>query len=160
MLLCGPSYKILFYALYRVGTSVSLSVGVIPNFLRYFAYRRHTHTHTHTHTHRETATKTYLIGGGYKHRLRAEWAAIKTIELSCQQYATGVVVSQLVLRLMADTSKFERHIYLTKCQTPLHGQQLRTCCTTPPTDELTTILQLVVQQIHYQRTTICHIPTS
>jgi len=31
---------------------------------------------------------------------------------------------------------------------------------TPPTDELTTILQLVVQQIHHQRTKICHIPTS
>jgi len=30
----------------------------------------------------------------------------------------------------------------------------------PPTDELTTILQLVVQQIHHQRTKICHIPTS
>ena len=33
---------------------------------------------------------------------------------------------------------------------------------TPPTDELTTILQLVevvVQQIHHQRTKICHIPT-
>ena len=29
-----------------------------------------------------------------------------------------------------------------------------------PTDELTTILQLVVQQIHHQRTKICHIPTS
>jgi len=27
-----------------------------------------------------------------------------------------------------------------KAQTPLHGQRLRTCCTTPPTDELTTIL--------------------
>ena len=37
-----------------------------------------------------------------------------------------------------------------KCQTPLHGHRLRTCCTTPPTDKLTTILQLVVQQI-------CHI---
>ena len=32
-------------------------------------------------------------------------------------------------------------------------------CTTPPTDELTTILQLV-QQIHHQRTKICDIPTS
>jgi len=30
------------------------------------------------------------------------------------------------------------------------GHRLRTCCTTPPTDKLTTILQLVVQQI-------CHI---
>jgi len=37
-----------------------------------------------------------------------------------------------------------------KCQTPLHGHRLRTCCTTPPTDKLTTILQPVVQQI-------CHI---
>ena len=27
-------------------------------------------------------------------------------------------------------------------------------------DEITTILQLVVQQIHHQRTKICHIPTS
>jgi len=35
------------------------------------------------------------------------------------------------------------------CQTPLHGHRLRTCCTIPPTDELTTILQLVVQQIHH-----------
>jgi len=40
------------------------------------------------------------------------------------------------------------------------------CCTTscrlqtPSTDELTTILQLVVQQIHHQRTKIRHIPTS
>jgi len=42
------------------------------------------------------------------------------------------------------------------CQTPLHGRRLRT----PPTDELTTILQLVVQQSHHQRTKICHIPTS
>jgi len=25
-------------------------------------------------------------------------------------------------------------------QTPLHGHRLRTCCTTPPTDKLTTIL--------------------
>jgi len=47
-----------------------------------------------------------------------------------------------------------------KCRTPLHGHRLRTCCTTPSTDELTTILQLVVQQIHHQRTKICHIPTS
>jgi len=50
-----------------------------------------------------------------------------------------------------------------KCQTPLHGHRLRTCCklTTPPADELTTILQLVVQQIiHHRRTKICHIPTS
>jgi len=31
---------------------------------------------------------------------------------------------------------------------------------TPPTDERTTILQLVVQQIHHQRTKICHILTS
>jgi len=46
------------------------------------------------------------------------------------------------------------------CQTPLHGYRLRTCCTTPPTDELMTILQLAVQQIHYQWTKICHIPTS
>ena len=45
---------------------------------------------------------------------------------------------------------------LRKAQTPLHGQRLRTCCTKPPTDELTTILQLVVQQIHHQRTKICH----
>ena len=37
---------------------------------------------------------------------------------------------------------------------------IRTCCITPPTDELTTILQPVVQQIHHQRTKICHIPTS
>ena len=36
-----------------------------------------------------------------------------------------------------------------------------TCCTTPPTDELTTILQFVVQQIHHQRTNIFYvIPTS
>ena len=28
---------------------------------------------------------------------------------------------------------------------------------TPPTDELTTILQLVVQEIHHQRTKSCHI---
>jgi len=42
-------------------------------------------------------------------------------------------------------------LYLqTTCQTPLRGHWLRTCCTTPPTDKLTTILQLVVQQI-------CHI---
>jgi len=37
-----------------------------------------------------------------------------------------------------------------KCQTPLHGHRLRSCYTTPPTDKLTTILQLVVEQI-------CHI---
>ena len=51
---------------------------------------------------------------------------------------------------------------------PLHGHRLRTswtCCTTPSTDttntdELTTILQLLAQQIHYQRTKICHVPTS
>jgi len=47
-----------------------------------------------------------------------------------------------------------------KCQTPLHGHRLRTCCTTPPTDELATILQLVVQQICHQRTKLCHTPTS
>ena len=35
-------------------------------------------------------------------------------------------------------------------ETPLHVHRLRTCCTTPPTDKLTTILQLVVRQI-------CHI---
>jgi len=46
------------------------------------------------------------------------------------------------------------------CQTPLYGHWLRTCCTTPPTDKLTTILQLVVQQINYQLTKICRIPTS
>ena len=39
-----------------------------------------------------------------------------------------------------------------KCQTPLHGHRLRACCTTP-TDKLTTIIQLVVQQI-------CHTATS
>jgi len=38
--------------------------------------------------------------------------------------------------------------------------RLQTCCTTPPADELTTVLQLVVQQIHHQGTNICHIPTS
>jgi len=43
-----------------------------------------------------------------------------------------------------------------KCQTPLHRHRLRTCCTTPPTDKFTTVLQLV-QQIHHQRTKICHI---
>jgi len=32
---------------------------------------------------------------------------------------------------------------LAKAQTPLHGHRLRTCCTTPPTDELTTILQQI-----------------
>jgi len=32
---------------------------------------------------------------------------------------------------------------ITKAQTPLHGHGLRTCCTTPPTDELTTILQQI-----------------
>jgi len=36
-----------------------------------------------------------------------------------------------------------------KCQTPLHGHRLRTCCTTPPTDKFTTVLQLVVQQIRH-----------
>jgi len=35
---------------------------------------------------------------------------------------------------------------------PLHGHRLRTCCTTPPTDKLATILQLVVG-LHQ----ICHI---
>ena len=30
-----------------------------------------------------------------------------------------------------------------KCQTPLHGHRLRTCCTTPPTDKLTSILQQI-----------------
>jgi len=30
-----------------------------------------------------------------------------------------------------------------KCQTPLHGHRLRTCCTTPPTDKLTAILQQI-----------------
>jgi len=43
-------------------------------------------------------------------------------------------------------------VYGPKCQTPVHGHRLQTCCTTPPTDELTTILQLAVQQIHHQRT--------
>ena len=38
-------------------------------------------------------------------------------------------------------------------QTPLHGHGLQTCWTTPPTDKLTTILQLAVQQI-------CHIAMS
>jgi len=33
--------------------------------------------------------------------------------------------------------------YCFKGQTPLHGHRLRTCCTTPPTDELTTILQQI-----------------
>ena len=48
-----------------------------------------------------------------------------------------------------------------KCQTPLHRHRLRMCCTNIPADELTTILQLVVRQIHHQkRTKICHIPTS
>jgi len=32
--------------------------------------------------------------------------------------------------------------------------------TTPTDDDLTTTLQLVVQQIHHQRTKICHIPKS
>jgi len=55
--------------------------------------------------------------------------------------------------------------WCTLCQTPLHGERhrllyaIRICCATPPTDELTTILQLVVQQIHHQRqrAKICHI---
>jgi len=34
-------------------------------------------------------------------------------------------------------------------QTPLDGPRLRTCCTTPPTDKLTIVLQLAVQQIHH-----------
>jgi len=41
------------------------------------------------------------------------------------------------------------HNFLAKCQTLLQGHRLRTCCTTPPTDKLTTILQFVVQQICY-----------
>jgi len=40
---------------------------------------------------------------------------------------------------------------LGKCQTPLHGHRLRTCCAEPPTEKLTTILQLVVQQICQHR---------
>jgi len=43
------------------------------------------------------------------------------------------------------------------CQTPLHGHQLRVCCTTPPTDKLTRILQLVVQKF---ATSQCQSPTS
>ena len=31
------------------------------------------------------------------------------------------------------------HTLRPKCQTPLHAHRLQTCCTTPPTDELTTI---------------------
>jgi len=34
-------------------------------------------------------------------------------------------------------------VAIIKAQTPLHGHQLRTCCTTPPTDKLTTILQQI-----------------
>jgi len=47
-------------------------------------------------------------------------------------------------------NEYRENRLISKCQTPLRGHRLRTCCTTPPTDKLTTILQLVVQQI-------CHI---
>ena len=45
-----------------------------------------------------------------------------------------------------------------KCQTPLHGRTPTTDMLYNTTkDKLTTILQLVVQQIHHQRTKTCHI---
>jgi len=34
------------------------------------------------------------------------------------------------------------------CQTPLHGYRLRTCCTTPPTDKLTTIYNCTTNLPH------------
>jgi len=65
------------------------------------------------------------------------------VVLSCR-----IVISRAPVGVAAEVTN--------KCQTPQRGHRLRT----PPTDELTTILQLVVQQIHHQRTEICHIPTS
>jgi len=61
--------------------------------------------------------------------------------------ARGKAVRNVYTHLRACVSKAGGHF---KCQTPLHEHRLWTCCTTPPTDELTTILQLVIQQI-------CHI---
>jgi len=49
-------------------------------------------------------------------------------------------------------------IIIALCQTPLHGHRLRACCTTPPTDKLTTTLYNML----YNKfaTSQCHSPTS
>jgi len=43
------------------------------------------------------------------------------------------------------------------CQTPLHGHRLRTCCTTPPTDKLTTMLYNKFATSQCQRPTSQHV---
>ena len=57
-------------------------------------------------------------------------------------------------------ARTERQAEITgsECQTPLHGHRLRICCTRPPTDKLTTILQLVIQKNF--ATSQCQSPTS
>jgi len=81
--------------------------------------------------------------------------------LNCSLNSSGSYVDKAVEELVTTERTYVRDLhdviqvavlvaFVTnhKCQTPLHGHWLRTCCTTPPTDELTTVLQLVVQQIH------------
>ena len=70
---------------------------------------------------------------------------------SCVQLPTFVLVFSGSSSSLEDcsTSKYRSLFRLFKCQTPLHGHRLRTCCTTPPTGKLTTILQLLVQQIEF-----------
>jgi len=99
-----------------------------------------------------------------QHRVNAHGVS-GTQRTDCTSSPAGVLRRAATVNLhAADTSTpilvSRPAVSLIKCRTPLHGHQLRTCCTTTPTDELTTILQLVVQQIHHQRTKICHIPTS
>jgi len=73
------------------------------------------------------------------------WAEVST---STRQ---SIIVLYIFSRILTVLSCALRRSAYSKCPTPLHGHRLRTRCTTPPTDKLTTtILQLVVQQI-------CHI---
>ena len=97
-----------------------------------------------------------------------------TIELSnsCLERQTQTTFTdELYVQLLRRRTTAQQHHPPTRLPAGLHavdiiseelhymdtgyGQHQRT-----PTDKLTTILQLVVQQIHHQRTKICHIPTS
>jgi len=71
-----------------------------------------------------------------------------------------VLVSDDDLALGPSSKWLHTNTHIQHTHTTLHGRRLWTCCTTSTMDDLTTILQLVVQQIHNQRTKICHTATS
>jgi len=101
-------------------------------------------------------------------RTRASRSGCIRDEQACRQHAGSACTwceQRQALTAIFHARCYRQNLMLPSFQSVLvpnstTRHRLRTCCTTPPTNELTTILQLVVQQIHHQRTQICHIPTS